>query len=104
MHSTSIGVNGSNVWSFNGLIITPDSIKGGPVLNSKEQRKGVLSILELTSLDDIVDTFYDKRIIGEKSGDFLNTKRNSWPVVHNYRQQNKVTVRDDHPFTQVTVL
>ncbi|KAM9954249.1 hypothetical protein ACTFIW_003790 [Dictyostelium discoideum] len=39
-------------WSFNGLIITPDSIKG-PVVNAKEQRKGVLSILELTSLDDI---------------------------------------------------
>ncbi|KAM9954871.1 hypothetical protein ACTFIW_000974 [Dictyostelium discoideum] len=38
-------------WSFNGLIITPDSIKG-PVVNAKEQRKGVLSILELTSLDD----------------------------------------------------
>ncbi|KAM9974231.1 hypothetical protein ACTFIR_003947 [Dictyostelium discoideum] len=137
-------------WSFNGLIITPDSIKG-PVINAKEQRKGVLSILELTSLDDTnsqkkahsgdsvfiqnegkpldvkeiniivlstlsssgidiskfkshstrsamaslllsnnvpfhvvkkmgrwksndtVDTFYDKRIIGEKSGGFLNT-------------------------------
>ncbi|KAM9972551.1 hypothetical protein ACTFIR_011918 [Dictyostelium discoideum] len=38
-------------WSFNGLIITPDSIKG-PVINAKEQRKGVLSILELTPLDD----------------------------------------------------
>ncbi|KAM9954842.1 hypothetical protein ACTFIW_000945 [Dictyostelium discoideum] len=38
-------------WSFNGLIITPNSIKG-PVINAKEQRKGVLSILELTSLDD----------------------------------------------------
>ncbi|KAM9975921.1 hypothetical protein ACTFIR_009762 [Dictyostelium discoideum] len=38
-------------WSFNGLIITPDSIKG-PVINAKEQRKGLLSILELTSLDD----------------------------------------------------
>ncbi|KAM9967323.1 hypothetical protein ACTFIR_007563 [Dictyostelium discoideum] len=38
-------------WSFNGLIITPDSIKG-PVINAKEQRKAVLSILELTSLDD----------------------------------------------------
>ncbi|KAM9974227.1 hypothetical protein ACTFIR_003943 [Dictyostelium discoideum] len=38
-------------WSFNGLNITPDSIKG-PVVNAKEQRKGVLSILELTSLDD----------------------------------------------------
>ncbi|KAM9957035.1 hypothetical protein ACTFIR_003772 [Dictyostelium discoideum] len=38
-------------WSFNGLIITPDSIKS-PVINAKEQRKGVLSILELTSLDD----------------------------------------------------
>ncbi|KAM9975601.1 hypothetical protein ACTFIW_005474 [Dictyostelium discoideum] len=37
--------------SFNGLIITPNSIKG-PVINAKEQRKGVLSILELTSLDD----------------------------------------------------
>ncbi|KAM9975720.1 hypothetical protein ACTFIW_003669 [Dictyostelium discoideum] len=35
-------------WSFIGLIITPDSIKG-PVINAKEQRKGVLSILELTS-------------------------------------------------------
>ncbi|KAM9975516.1 hypothetical protein ACTFIW_012100 [Dictyostelium discoideum] len=38
-------------WSFNGLISTPDSIKG-PVINAKEQRKGVLSILELSSLDD----------------------------------------------------
>ncbi|EAL73843.1 hypothetical protein DDB_G0267212 [Dictyostelium discoideum AX4] len=38
-------------WSFKGLIITPDSIKG-PVINAKEQRNGVVSILELTSLDD----------------------------------------------------
>ncbi|EAL73800.1 hypothetical protein DDB_G0267326 [Dictyostelium discoideum AX4] len=38
-------------WSFKGLIITPDSIKG-PVINAKEQRSGVVSILELTSLDD----------------------------------------------------
>ncbi|KAM9954286.1 hypothetical protein ACTFIW_003827 [Dictyostelium discoideum] len=38
-------------WSFNGLIITPESIKG-PVIKAKEQRKGVLSILELTSLND----------------------------------------------------
>ncbi|KAM9955108.1 hypothetical protein ACTFIW_008772 [Dictyostelium discoideum] len=38
-------------WSFNGLIITPDSIKC-PVINAKEQTKGVLSIFELTSLDD----------------------------------------------------
>ncbi|KAM9975714.1 hypothetical protein ACTFIW_003663 [Dictyostelium discoideum] len=135
-------------WSFNGLIITPDSIKG-PVIKAKEQRKGVLSILELTSAskgrrnlhsgdsvfiqnegkpldvkeiniivlstlsssgidiskfkyhstrsamaslllsnnvpfhvvkkmgrwksNDTVDTFYDKRIIGEKSGGSLNT-------------------------------
>ncbi|KAM9950927.1 hypothetical protein ACTFIT_001909 [Dictyostelium discoideum] len=129
-------------WSFKGLIITTDSIKG-PVINAKEQRSGVVSILELTSLDDTnsqvcpvrhlatylraskgrrkphsgdssgidivkfkshstrsamaslllsnnfpfhvvkklvrwksndtVDTFYDKRIIGEKSGGFLNT-------------------------------
>ncbi|KAM9945027.1 hypothetical protein ACTFIT_003277 [Dictyostelium discoideum] len=128
-------------WSFKGLIITIDSIKG-PVINAKEQRSGVVSILELTSLDDTnsqvcpnegeplqvndinsivlstlsksgidivkfkshstrsamaslllsnnvpfhvvkkmgrwksndtVDTFYDKRIIGEKSGGFLNT-------------------------------
>ncbi|KAM9994465.1 hypothetical protein ACTFIZ_012893 [Dictyostelium cf. discoideum] len=135
-------------WSFKGLNITTDSIRG-PVINAKEQRKdGVLSILELTSLDDTytqkhqsdsvfinndgtplqvnqinevvlstlsksgidttkfkshstrsamaslllsnnvpfhvvkkmgrwksndtVDTFYDKRIIGEKSGGFLN--------------------------------
>ncbi|KAM9997168.1 hypothetical protein ACTFIZ_007907 [Dictyostelium cf. discoideum] len=129
--------------SFKGLNITTDSIRG-PVINAKEQRKdGVLSILELTSLDDTysqvcpvrhlttylkstkerrkkhqsciinsqsqvlilpssnltllvplwlsnnvpfhvvkkmgrwkskdtVDTFYDKRIIGEKSGGFLN--------------------------------
>ncbi|KAM9962816.1 hypothetical protein ACTFIR_005733 [Dictyostelium discoideum] len=123
-------------WSFNGLVITPDSIKG-PIVNAKEQRKGVLSILEplkeeespiwgkpldvrdiniivlstlsssvidiskfkshytrsaMASLllsnnvpfhvvkkmgrwksNDTVDTFYDKRIIGEKSGGFLNT-------------------------------
>ncbi|KAM9952547.1 hypothetical protein ACTFIR_007601 [Dictyostelium discoideum] len=131
-------------WSFNGLIITPDSIKG-PVVNAKEQRKGVLSIeaskgrrkphsgdsdfiqnegkpldvkeiniivlstLSSSGIDiskfkshstrsamaslllsnnvpfhvvkkmgrwksnDTVDTFYDKRIIGEKSGGFLNT-------------------------------
>ncbi|EAL73789.1 hypothetical protein DDB_G0267304 [Dictyostelium discoideum AX4] len=38
-------------WSFKGLIITTDSIKG-PVINAKEQRNGVVSILELTSLDD----------------------------------------------------
>ncbi|KAM9943659.1 hypothetical protein ACTFIT_001948 [Dictyostelium discoideum] len=38
-------------WSFKGLIITIDSIKG-PVINAKEQRSGVVSILELTSLDD----------------------------------------------------
>ncbi|EAL60351.1 hypothetical protein DDB_G0294280 [Dictyostelium discoideum AX4] len=38
-------------WSFKGLIITPDSIKG-PVINAKEQRSGVVSILELTSIDD----------------------------------------------------
>ncbi|KAM9985708.1 hypothetical protein ACTFIZ_002066 [Dictyostelium cf. discoideum] len=39
-------------WSFKGLNITTDSIRG-PVINAKEQRKdGVLSILELTSLDD----------------------------------------------------
>ncbi|KAM9972451.1 hypothetical protein ACTFIW_010433 [Dictyostelium discoideum] len=37
--------------SFNSPIITPHRIKG-PVINAKEQRKGVLSILELTSLDD----------------------------------------------------
>ncbi|KAM9974186.1 hypothetical protein ACTFIR_003902 [Dictyostelium discoideum] len=37
--------------SRNGLIISPDSIKG-PVINAKEQKKGVSSILELTSLDD----------------------------------------------------
>ncbi|KAM9994436.1 hypothetical protein ACTFIZ_012884 [Dictyostelium cf. discoideum] len=39
-------------WSFKGLNITTDSIRG-PVINAKEQRKeGVLSILELTLLDD----------------------------------------------------
>ncbi|KAM9994381.1 hypothetical protein ACTFIZ_007622 [Dictyostelium cf. discoideum] len=39
-------------WSFKGLNITTDSIRG-PVINAKEQRKdGVLSILELKSLDD----------------------------------------------------
>ncbi|KAM9994160.1 hypothetical protein ACTFIZ_002975 [Dictyostelium cf. discoideum] len=39
-------------WSFKGLNITTDSIRG-PVINAKEQRKDdVLSILELTSLDD----------------------------------------------------
>ncbi|KAN0001069.1 hypothetical protein ACTFIZ_002292 [Dictyostelium cf. discoideum] len=39
-------------WSFKGLNITTDSIRG-PVINAKEQRKdGVLSILELTCLDD----------------------------------------------------
>ncbi|KAM9943650.1 hypothetical protein ACTFIT_001939 [Dictyostelium discoideum] len=38
-------------WSFKGLIITLDSIKG-PVINAKEQRSGVVSVLELTSLDD----------------------------------------------------
>ncbi|KAM9945014.1 hypothetical protein ACTFIT_003264 [Dictyostelium discoideum] len=130
-------------WSFKGLIITTDSIKG-PVINAKEQRSGVVSILELTSLDDTnsqnegeplqvndinsivlstlsssgidtrkfkshsirsamaslllfnnvpfhvvkkmgrwksndtVDTFYDKRIIGEKSGGiFIDTNEQS---------------------------
>ncbi|KAM9950987.1 hypothetical protein ACTFIT_009744 [Dictyostelium discoideum] len=38
-------------WSFKGLIITTESIKG-PVINAKEQRSGIVSILELTSLDD----------------------------------------------------
>ncbi|KAM9984514.1 hypothetical protein ACTFIZ_007511 [Dictyostelium cf. discoideum] len=39
-------------WSFKGLNITTDSIRG-PVINAKEQRlDGVLSMLELTSLDD----------------------------------------------------
>ncbi|KAM9985602.1 hypothetical protein ACTFIZ_000237 [Dictyostelium cf. discoideum] len=39
-------------WSFKGLNITTDSIRG-PVINAKEQRKdGVLSMLELTCLDD----------------------------------------------------
>ncbi|KAM9954853.1 hypothetical protein ACTFIW_000956 [Dictyostelium discoideum] len=59
--------------------------------------------------NDTVDTFYEKRIIGEKSGGFLNTaapersesnysypimllkKRNSWRVVHHYCLLNKVT-------------
>ncbi|EAL73840.1 hypothetical protein DDB_G0267206 [Dictyostelium discoideum AX4] len=36
---------------YQGLIITTESIKG-PVINAKEQRSGVVSILELTSLDD----------------------------------------------------
>ncbi|KAM9999474.1 hypothetical protein ACTFIY_000004 [Dictyostelium cf. discoideum] len=40
-------LSGRSMVSFN----TPDSIKG-PVINAKEQRSGVLSILELTSLDD----------------------------------------------------
>ncbi|KAM9972431.1 hypothetical protein ACTFIW_002396 [Dictyostelium discoideum] len=31
-------------------------------------------------------------------------KRDSWRVVHEYRQLNKVTVRDDHPFTPVDSL
>ncbi|KAM9957070.1 hypothetical protein ACTFIR_003807 [Dictyostelium discoideum] len=47
-------------WSFNGLIITPDSIKG-PVFNAKEQRKRVLSILELTLLDDTNSQVYPVR-------------------------------------------
>ncbi|KAM9948556.1 hypothetical protein ACTFIT_001907, partial [Dictyostelium discoideum] len=38
-------------WSFKGLIITTESIKG-PVIYAKEQRSGIVSILELTSLDD----------------------------------------------------
>ncbi|KAM9975621.1 hypothetical protein ACTFIW_005494 [Dictyostelium discoideum] len=46
--------------SFNSLIITPDSING-PVINAKEQRKGVLSILELTLLDDINSQVYPVR-------------------------------------------
>ncbi|KAM9972502.1 hypothetical protein ACTFIW_006045 [Dictyostelium discoideum] len=46
--------------SFNSLIITPDSIKGR-VINAKEQRKGVLSILELTSLDDPNSQVYPVR-------------------------------------------
>ncbi|KAM9994416.1 hypothetical protein ACTFIZ_007575 [Dictyostelium cf. discoideum] len=45
-------------WSFKGLNITTDSIRG-PVINAKEQRlDGVLSMLELTSLDD---TYSQKR-------------------------------------------
>ncbi|KAM9979654.1 hypothetical protein ACTFIY_008901 [Dictyostelium cf. discoideum] len=34
----------------------------------------------------------------------LLKKRDSFRVVHNYRQLNKVTVRDDHPFTLVDSL
>ncbi|KAM9975425.1 hypothetical protein ACTFIW_013307 [Dictyostelium discoideum] len=34
----------------------------------------------------------------------LLKKRDSWRVVHDYRQLNKVTVRDDHPFTPVDSL
>ncbi|KAM9954263.1 hypothetical protein ACTFIW_003804 [Dictyostelium discoideum] len=49
--SSSSSLHVSSSTGFNGLIITPDSIKG-PYINAKEQRKGVLSILELTSLDD----------------------------------------------------
>ncbi|KAM9955161.1 hypothetical protein ACTFIW_008825 [Dictyostelium discoideum] len=88
-------------WSFNSLIITPDSIKG-PVINAKEQltslgidiskfkshstRSAMASLLLSNNVpfhvvkkmgrwksNDTVDTFYDKRIIGEKSGGFLNT-------------------------------
>ncbi|EAL73785.1 hypothetical protein DDB_G0267296 [Dictyostelium discoideum AX4] len=111
-------------WSFKGLIISTDSIKG-LVINAKEQRSGVnegeplqvndissivLSTLSSSGIDtgkfkshstrsamaslllfnnvlfhvvkkmgrwksnDTVDTFYDKRIIGEKSGGiFIDT-------------------------------
>ncbi|EAL60325.1 hypothetical protein DDB_G0294320 [Dictyostelium discoideum AX4] len=45
-----------------------------------------------------------KRHVEEMVIKFIDLEEDSWRVVHDYRQLNKVTIRDDHPFTPVDSL
>ncbi|KAM9975415.1 hypothetical protein ACTFIW_007683 [Dictyostelium discoideum] len=59
--------------------------------------------------EEMVLKFIDLGIIKRSESNYsspimLLKKRDSWRVVHGYRQLNKVTVRDDHPFTPVDSL
>ncbi|EAL66749.2 hypothetical protein DDB_G0281535 [Dictyostelium discoideum AX4] len=60
-------------------------------------------------VEEMVLKFIDLGIIKRSESNYsspimLLKKRDSWRVVHDYRQLNKVTVRDDHPFTPVDSL
>ncbi|KAM9975432.1 hypothetical protein ACTFIW_013313 [Dictyostelium discoideum] len=60
-------------------------------------------------VEDMVLKFIDLGIIKRSESNhsspiMLLRKRYSWRVVHDYRQLNKVTVREDHPFTPVDSL
>ncbi|KAM9997149.1 hypothetical protein ACTFIZ_007944 [Dictyostelium cf. discoideum] len=60
-------------------------------------------------VEEIVLKFIDLGIIKRSESNYsspimLLKKRDSWHIVHNHRQLNKVTVRDDHPFTPVDSL
>ncbi|KAN0001072.1 hypothetical protein ACTFIZ_002297 [Dictyostelium cf. discoideum] len=57
-------------------------------------------------VEEMVLKFIDLSIIKRSESNYsspimLLKKRDSWRVVHDYRQLNKVTVREDHPFTTV---
>ncbi|KAM9985629.1 hypothetical protein ACTFIZ_000223 [Dictyostelium cf. discoideum] len=57
-------------------------------------------------VEEMVLKFIDLGIIKRSESNYsspimLLKKRDSWRVVHDYRQLNKVTVRDDHPFTPI---
>ncbi|KAM9955258.1 hypothetical protein ACTFIR_003970 [Dictyostelium discoideum] len=59
--------------------------------------------------EEMVIKFIDLGIIKRSEFNYsspimLLKKRDSWRVVHDYRQLNKVTVRDDRPFTPVDSL
>ncbi|KAM9975917.1 hypothetical protein ACTFIR_009758 [Dictyostelium discoideum] len=60
-------------------------------------------------VEEMVLKFIDLSIIKRSESNYsspimLLKKRDSWRVVHDYRQLNKVTVRDDHQFTPVDSL
>ncbi|KAM9945004.1 hypothetical protein ACTFIT_003254 [Dictyostelium discoideum] len=60
-------------------------------------------------VEEMVLKFIDLGIIKRSESNYsspimLLKKRDSWRVVHDYRQLNKVTVRNDHPFTPVDSL
>ncbi|KAM9986890.1 hypothetical protein ACTFIY_011310 [Dictyostelium cf. discoideum] len=60
-------------------------------------------------VEEMVLKFIDLGIIKRSESNYsspimLLKKRDSFRVVHDYRQLNKVTVRDDHPFTPVDSL
>ncbi|EGC35166.1 hypothetical protein DICPUDRAFT_15082, partial [Dictyostelium purpureum] len=62
--------------------------------SSDDQKKAV---------EEMVVKFMELGIIEKSKSNYsspimLLKKRDSWRVVHDYRQLNKVTVRDDHPF------